>query len=132
MLALKHIFGFRRRKDLFWVRQYAEWDLLLLIQPSLPDYFSLKTARAGRCGLGVAPKEILSLLFNPVNLKILDVYLETWLWSPLICAEKVLHGGVNILDYVNTYTFTFIFISNFFQFFAILILSLLLLLLVLP
>ena len=132
MLALKYIFGFRRRKDLFWARQYAEWDLFSLIQPSLHDYFLKKTARAGRCGLGVAPKEILSLLFNPVNLKILDLYLETWLWSPLICGEKALHGGVNILDYVNTYTFTSIFISNFFQFFAIFILSLLLLPLVLP
>ena len=42
---------------------------------------------------------------QPINLKILDLYLETWLWSPLICAEKALHMGVDIWDYVKTYTF---------------------------
>ena len=56
-------------------------------------------------GLGMAPKEILSRLFNLFNLKILDLYLETSLWSPLICAEKALHGGVDIWDYVKTDTF---------------------------
>ena len=75
------------------------------IQPSLSDNFSKKTVRDGMFGLGMVPKEILSHLFNPFNLKILDLYLETWLWSPLICAEKALHGGVDIWDYVKTYTF---------------------------
>ena len=65
----------------------------------------LITVTDGMFGLGMAPKEILSRLFNPFNLKILDLYLETLLWSPLICAEKTLHGGVDIYDYVETYTF---------------------------
>ena len=26
-------------------------------------------------------------------------------WSPMICAEKALHGGVDIWDYVKTYAF---------------------------
>ena len=56
-------------------------------------------------GLGMTSKEISSRLFNPFNLKILGLYLETWLWSPLICAEKTLHEGVDIWDYVKTYTF---------------------------
>ena len=56
-------------------------------------------------GLGMAPKEILSRPFNPFNLKILDLHLETWLWSSLICAVKALHGGVDIWDYVKRYAF---------------------------
>ena len=32
--------------------------------------------------------EKLSYLFNPVSIQELDLYLETWLWSPLICTEK--------------------------------------------
>ena len=59
----------------------------------------------GMFGLGMALKEILSHLFNPFNLKILDLYLETWLWLPLICAEKALHGRVDIWDYLKTYIF---------------------------
>ena len=54
-------------------------------------------------GLGMAPKKILSCLFNPYNLKCGN--LEMWLWSPLIGAEKALRGGVDIWDYVKTYTF---------------------------
>ena len=53
------------------------------------------------------PKEILSRLFNPFNLKILDLYQELWLWSPQICAKKALHGGVDTWDYVKRYTFNF-------------------------
>ena len=83
----------------------AEEDRFSLIQPSLSDNFSNKTVRHGMFGLGMAPKEILSGLFNPFNLKILDLYLETWLWPPLICAEKALHGGVDIWDYAKTCTF---------------------------
>ena len=40
-------------------------------------------------GLDMAPKETFSRLFNPFNLKILDLNLETWLWSPLICVVMV-------------------------------------------
>ena len=47
-------------------------------------------------GLGMAKKEILPRVFNPFNLKILDMYLETSLWSPLIDAKKALYGGVDI------------------------------------
>ena len=75
------------------------------IQPSFSDNLSNKTVRDGVFGLGTAPKEILSRLFNPFNLKILDLYLETWLWSPLIRGEKALHRGVDIWDYLKTYTF---------------------------
>ena len=38
--------------------------------------------------VGVAPKEILSLVFNPVSLKILDFYLEMWLWWPHMCGKN--------------------------------------------
>ena len=71
----------------------------------LSDNFSNKTVRDGIFGLGMAPKEILSRLFNPFNLKMLDLYPETQLWSPLICAEKPLHVGVDVWDYVKAYTF---------------------------
>ena len=40
-----------------------------------------------------------------IDLKILDLHLEMWLWLPLICAEKALHRGVDKWDYVKTYTF---------------------------
>ena len=74
-------------------------------------------------GLGMAPKEILSRLFNPFNLKILDLYLETWLWLPLICAEKAFHGGVDVWDYVKTYTFNNFVIFNIFCFIIIIIIT---------
>ena len=65
-------------------------------------------------GQGIAPKEIISRLFNPFNMKILDLYLETLLWYPLICAEKALQGGVDVWDYVKTYTFNnFVFFNTF-------------------
>ena len=76
-------------------------------------------------GLGMALKEILSRLFNSFILKILDLYLETWLWSRQICAEKALHGGVDIWDYAKTYTFNNFVV--FFQFFTIIIILLFLL-----
>ena len=78
----------------------------MAIQPSLSDNFSNNTVRDGMFGLGMAPKKILSRLFNPFNLKILELDLEAWeSWSPLTCAEKALHEGVDIWDYVKTYTF---------------------------
>ena len=91
------------------------------IQPSLSNNFSNKTVRNGIFGLGMAPKEILSLLLNPFNLKISDLFMETQLWSPLICEEKALHGGVDILDYVKRYTFdNFVYINNTFCFLLLL------------
>ena len=66
-------------------------------------------------GLGTALKEILSRLVNPFNLKVLDLYLEMWLWSPLICVKKAVHGGLDIWDYVRTYTF-----NNFVDFYPLL------------
>ena len=47
--------------------------------------------------------KVLEMGFNPFNLKIQDLYLETW--SPVICAEKALYGGVDIWDYLKTDTF---------------------------
>ena len=67
-------------------------------------------------GQGMARK-ILSRLFNPFNLKI-DLHLKTWLWSPLTCAGKALHGRVDLWDYVKIYTFN-IFIFNILGFFTI-------------
>ena len=55
--------------------------------------------------------KVLTYLFNPLNLKILDLYLETSLWSPLIYAEKALYGGVDIWDYVKTFL-TILFVFN--------------------
>ena len=83
----------------------AEGDPFSPIQSSLSDKCSNKTVRYGMFGLGMAPKEVLSRLFNPFDLKILGLYLEMWLWSPLICAKKVFRGGVDIWYYVKTYTF---------------------------
>ena len=87
------------------------------IQPSLSDNFSNKTVRDGKFELGMAPTEFLSRLFNPFNLKILDLYHETWLRSPLIRAEKALQGGVDIWDYVKAYTFNNFVYSSYFQFY---------------
>ena len=64
----------------------------LSVQSSLSDNFSNKLVRDMMFGLGVVLRETLSRLFSAFNLSILDLYLETWLWSPLICAEKALHG----------------------------------------
>ena len=89
------------------------------IQPSLSDNFSNKTVRDGMFGLGMAPKEILSRLFNPFNLKILDLYLETWLWSPLICVEKSpsrgsgymgLHENIYFQQFLYCYFYLFIYL----------------------
>ena len=74
-----------------WARYCAKGDPFLLIQASLSDTFSKKTVRDWMIGIGMAPKVILSRLFNPFNLKILELYLETWLWLPLMCAENALH-----------------------------------------
>ena len=83
----------------------AEGDPFSRIQSSVSDNCSNKTVRYGMFGLGMAPKEVLSRLFNPFDLKILGLYLEMWLWSPLICAKKVFRRGVDIWYYVKTYTF---------------------------
>ena len=88
-----------------WVRDCAEGDRFSPIQSSLSDSFSNTAVRDEMFGLSIVPKEILSRLFNPFNLKILDFHLETWLWSSLICAEKAFHGGMNNWDYLKTYTF---------------------------
>ena len=53
-------------------------------------------------GLGMTLKEVLSSLFNPFDLKILNLHLETQLWSPLVHAKKALHRGVDIWNYVKT------------------------------
>ena len=45
------------------------------------------------------------LVYSVFNLKTLDLYLKTWLWSPLIWAEIVLYRGVDIWDYVKPYIF---------------------------
>ena len=45
-------------------------------------------------GLSMGPKWILSHLLNSFKLHVLDLHLETWLWSQLICPEKALPGGV--------------------------------------
>ena len=78
---------------------------IVTVLANLPDNFSAKTVTDKIFGLGMAPKEVLSRLFNLYNLKILDLHLETWLWSPLIWTEKTLHRGVDIRDYVKTYIF---------------------------
>ena len=52
----------------------------------------------------VAEGDLISPI-NLFNLKILDLHWETWVWSPLICAEKALHGEVDIWDYMKTYIF---------------------------
>ena len=71
---------------------------------SVPDYFSNKTVRNSMFWLCMAPKEILSRLFNSFKLKTVNLYLETWLWLPLISAKgKAVHGGVDKWDYVKTY-----------------------------
>ena len=54
-------------------------------------------------GFSMAPKEILSCLLNPCNLKILDLYQETWLWLPLIYVKKALHRDMDIWDNVRTF-----------------------------
>ena len=53
----------------------------------------LAFVRSGMFGLGMVPKEKLSRLFNPVSIWESDLYLETWLWSPLICKEKAPFGS---------------------------------------
>ena len=63
-------------------------------------------------GLGMVLKEILSRLFNPFNLKILDLYLEMWLWSPRICAEKALQGGSRYMGLCKNILLTILFIFN--------------------
>ena len=72
-----------------------------------------KSFRDGMFGLSMALEEILFCLFNQFNMKI---YLETWLWLSLICAEKAVHQGVDIWDYVKMHL-TRLFIFNILQFF---------------
>ena len=68
------------------------------IEHSLSGNFSNNTVRDGMFGLGIAPKKILFCLFNPFNLKILDLHLKTWLWSPMICAEKNTSRGSGYIE----------------------------------
>ena len=72
-----------------------------------------KSFRDGMFGLSMALEEILFCLFNQFNMKI---YLETWLWLSLICAEKAVHQGVDIWDYAKMHL-TRLFIFNILQFF---------------
>ena len=72
-----------------------------------------KSFRDGIFGLSMALEEILFCLFNQFNMKI---YLETWLWLSLICAEKAVHQGVDIWDYAKMHL-TRLFIFNILQFF---------------
>ena len=67
-------------------------------------------------GLGMAPKEILSHLLNPFNLKTLELYLETWLWSPLIFPPR---GNGYMRLHENIHFLTILFIFNIFRFIII-------------
>ena len=69
--------------------------------------------------IGVGPKEVLFRLLNPINLNISELYLEKYLWLPLICAEKASHGRVDIWNYLKTYTFNIFGYCNFFGIFMI-------------
>ena len=50
--------------------------------------FCLAFTESGMFGLGIAPKEKRSRLFNPFSIQEYQLYLETWVWSPLISTEK--------------------------------------------
>ena len=94
--------------------------LAKLVQPSLSDKFPNKTVRDGMFGLGMALKEILSCLFNPCILKILDLYLETWfghyryVWRKPFTGEWIYgimqeHTLLTILFIFNTFVCCFFF-----------------------
>ena len=93
-------------------------DLLLPIRASFSDNFSNKTVRDEMFGLRMTPKEILSHLFNPFHSKILDLHLETWLRSPLICVEKTIHEGSGYIGLCENIHF-----SQFCKFYHFLLLS---------
>ena len=63
--------------------------------------------------------KVLEMGFNPFNLKIQDLYLETW--STVICVEKALHAGVDIWDYLKTDTFNNFVYFKYFRIFTIII-----------
>ena len=69
--------GRRRSCITLLTGQCAQKDWFLPVQLSSSDNFSNKTVRDGMFGIRMVPKEILSCLFNPFNLKILDLHLET-------------------------------------------------------
>ena len=48
-------------------------------------------------------KEILFLLFNIVNLKMLDLYPKTWLWCHWLVWTK--SPKINLRDYIKIFTF---------------------------
>ena len=48
---------------------------------------------SGMFGRGIVPKEKVYRIFSPVSIQEQDLYLETWLWSPLICIEKAPCGS---------------------------------------
>ena len=64
----------------------------------------LAFAESGMFGLGMAPKEKRSHLFKPFSIQEYELYLETWVWSPLISTEKSPCGNRQT-DYVNALNF---------------------------
>ena len=64
-----------------------------LLRCQMREKSCIAFARPRPFGLGIAPKETISCLINPVSIEEEDLYLETWLWSPLICMEKVPCGS---------------------------------------
>ena len=107
------------------------------IRASLSDNFSNKTVRDEMFWLGMTPKEILSRLFNPLHSKILDLYLETWLRSPLICVKKALHEGSGYMGLCENIHFSqlckfYHFLLLLFLFFTIIIMLLFLLVYISP
>ena len=73
----------------------------------LESTYSAIRHKFGYLGLGTAPKEKLSHLFKLVSIQEQDLYLKTWLWSPLICAEKA--PCRSIREYEKVYNFKFVY-----------------------
>ena len=87
-MALKHLCGCPEWRVLFNTIVKSRMIGIVPKETDLFHSFFNKTVGDGMFELGIASKEVLSRLFNPFNLKILDLHLEQWLWSPLICVEK--------------------------------------------
>ena len=56
-----------------WVKHCAKGEWFSPVQACFSDYFSNKTVKDGIFGLDMLSNEILSRLFNQLNLKILDI-----------------------------------------------------------
>ena len=56
-----------------WVKHCAKGHWFSPVQACFSDYFSNKTVKDGIFGLDMLSNEILSRLFNQLNLKILDI-----------------------------------------------------------